>query len=230
MDRNELFLVNVPEATVSYAPVAHRHLVETIDEELYRRNIRIAQERFSTAREGKQLIGYMDIKYQENEDLGMRIAFRNSYDKSMSAALVAGSVVWICSNGMVSGEMQFLRKHTGTVAQELKENTIITIEELENHFKRMQEHSAKMKEIQIEKQLAAELCGRMFIEEDVITSTQLNIIKRELENPTYPVFEEPSLWSFYNHVTHSLKEAHPTRYIKDHVALHDFVEQEFELV
>jgi hypothetical protein len=58
----------------------------------------------------------------------------------------------------------------------------------------------------------------------------MNIIKREIAKPSYVEFVVPSLWSFYNHVTNSLREAHPLNYISQHVNFHNFIETEFELV
>ena len=66
--------------------------------------------------------------------MGTRFAFRNSYDKSMSVATVAGANVWICENGLVKGDMQFIRKHTGSVVKELNSIIIKTIEQLEAEF------------------------------------------------------------------------------------------------
>jgi hypothetical protein len=159
----------------------------------------------------------------------MRLAFRNSYDKSMSVAFVAGASVWICSNGMISGEIQFMRKHTGSVIQELNERIVSAIDELEQHFDLMISHSERMKSIELKKREAAELVGRMYIEEDLILPTQLSVVKKEIERPTYQDFRDDTLWSLYNHVTYSLKESHPITYIQQHKNLHQFVSDEFEL-
>ena len=61
----------------------------------------------------------------------------------------------------------------------------------------------------------------MFINDNLITSTQLNIIKKEIlysEN-----FIDPTLWSFYNHCTEALKVAHPAEVLQSHIKLHDYV-------
>lgn len=65
---------------------------------------------------------------------------------------------------------------------------------------------------------------------DLITSTQLGIIKRELNEPTFKDFTDPTVWSLYNHITYSLKEAHPSQYMKQHINVHKFFEEEFSLV
>lgn len=230
MKELDLYQVRVPVATDSYAPVSHRNVVEAVKEQLDIHNLKASNSWYHTARDGQQLIGYMDIKRPGYEELGLRLAFRNSYDKSMSVAFVAGAMAWICSNGMISGEMRYVRKHTGSVIQEMNEKITHSINELDAHFDRMVKHSERMKEIEIDPRVSAELAGRLFIEQDLISSQQLNIVKRELIKPSYKAFEDNNLWSFYNHVTNSLREAHPLNYISQHVNFHNFIETEFDLV
>jgi hypothetical protein len=230
MKELELYQIRVPLATDSYAPVSHRNMIEAVKEQLDIHNLIVSNSYYNTARDGQQLIGYMDIKRSDNEELGLRLAFRNSYDKSMSVAFLAGCSVFICSNGMLSGEMKYVRKHTGTVIQEMNEKITHSINELDAHFERMVKHSDRMKEIEIEPRVSAELAGRLFIEHNLVSSQQMNIIKREIAKPSYVEFVVPSLWSFYNHVTNSLREAHPLNYISQHVNFHNFIETEFELV
>lgn len=228
--KEELYKIPVPYATSSYSPVSHKNVIEHIYEELDKHNLSVTSESYRDSRYGQQLIGYMDLAYNNDTEMNMRLAFRNSYDKSMSIAFVAGSSVIICSNGMISGEFNFLRKHTGAVNQELSEKINLTINELEQHFIKMKQHSNTMKQIEIDKRASAELLGRMFIEEEIILSSQLNIIKSQLEKPEYNDFINPTLWSLYNHITYSLKNSHPLTYINQHQNLHKFVEKEFKLV
>ena len=230
MDKLDLYNVRIPASTDSYSAISHQNIIDAVYEQLDKRNLQVVNEKYNVAANGDKVIGYFDLNYMGNSEMGMRLAFRNSYDKSMSVAFVAGTQVWICENGCISGEIQFLRKHTGSVLGELHNKIITTIEQLEDHFIRTESHSIQMKSIELPKIKAAELYGRMFMVEDIISPTQLSIVKKELNEPTHKVFEEETLWSAYNHVTFALKEAHPLNYINQHVNLHKFVEAEYQLV
>lgn len=230
MDKLDLYNVRIPASTDSYSAVSHQNIIEAVYEQLDKRNLQVVKEKYNVAANGDKVIGYFDMNYMGNSEMGMRLAFRNSYDKSMSVAFVAGTQVFICGNGCISGEIQFLRKHTGSVLTELNNKIVTTIEQLEDHFIRTERHSIQMKSIELPKIKAAELYGRMFMVEDIISPTQLSIVKKELNEPTHKVFEEETLWSAYNHVTFALKEAHPLNYINQHVNLHKFVEAEYQLV
>lgn len=230
MNKLDLYNVRIPVSTESYSAVSHRNIIEAVEEQLDKRNMQIVAEKYNVAANGDKVIGYYDLMYDDDIELGMRLAFRNSYDKSMSVAFIAGSQVIICSNGIVSGELQYVRKHTGSVVDELNSKIITTIEQLEGHFIKMKKHSELMKSIELPKIKAAEMYGRMFMIDDIINPTQLSIVKRELNESSYEPFKEETLWSAYNHVTHALKESHPLTYINQHVNLHRFVEAEYQLV
>ena len=229
MTEQEIFNVPVPVATKSYAPVAHQSLVSEIREQLDRHNLIVASTTYQAARDGRQLIGFMDINSGDSE-LGFRLGFRNSYDKSMSAALVAGGVVWICSNGQVRGDIAFIRKHTGSIVHELKNKIEFAINTLQDDHIILNRHKESMKSIQTDREVVAQLAGELFLNQDIITSTQLNILKREIDKPSFDYNAPNSLWETYNHLTHALKTSHPTEYFERHQRLHEFVETEYELI
>ena len=228
--RDFLFNVAIPARTDSYSPVSHSNILSATYEQLDRHNLRVVGESFNSDRSGTKLIGCLDIIHPDAAHLGMRLAFRNSYDKSMSVAFAAGAVAWICSNGVVSGEIQYVRKHTGSVVQELNSKITNTINQLDEHFQKIIRQSEQLHNIEMSKEQYAELIGRLFIIDKVVIPTQLNIISREIDEPSFEDFRDMNAWSLYNHVTYSLKESHPTTYLQQHTEFHSFMEREFQLI
>ena len=224
-----LFNVPLPMKTDSYSPVSHKNIIEATYEQLDKHNLVVNNEFFNIDKEGRKLIGGLDITHPDAPYLGMRLAFRNSYDKSMSVAFAAGAVTWICSNGMVTGEIQYMRKHTGTVVDELNSKIITTINQLDVHFQKMLKHAGLLQEITLTKEQYAELIGRLYIIDKIIIPTQLSIISKEIDQPTFKDFEDLNAWSLYNHVTYALKNSHPTTYLDQHTEFHNFIEREFQL-
>ena len=131
---------------------------------------------------------------------------------------------------MVSGEIQYIRKHTGSVVQELNQKTTTAINQLGEHFQKMLRHSSQLHNIEMTKEQYAELIGRLYIIDKVIIPTQLSVIREEIEEPTFENFRDMNAWSLYNHVTYSLKNSHPTTYLTQHTEFHNFMEREFNLV
>jgi hypothetical protein len=79
-----------------------------------------------------------------------------------------------------------------------------------------------MKHVQIDARVTSELVGRMILEKEFIESTQLNIIKRELKNPTHDYGAPQSLWELYQYTTFAMKEVHPTLWMGNHIEAHEF--------
>jgi len=230
MTRELIYSIPIPKKTESYSPVSNRAIVSKIERRLHENNMEIENEKYNIGRSGNQVIGLMSIRHNDNKDIGMQIAWRNSYDKSKTIAFVAGGHAWICMNGMIIGEVQYIRKHIGDVVQELSNKIKIVISQLKERFVQTVNYAERMKKVVVEKRLMAELAGRLFIEHEIITAQQLSIIKHEILLPTFEDFKYNNLWSFYNHVTFSLKDAHPDKYLIQHTNFHKFIEKEFELV
>lgn len=224
-----LLSVPVPERTESYSPVSHGNIINAAYEQLDRHNLVVESEFYNHSRDGRKLIGRMNIIHPDVPHIGMQLVLRNSYDKSMSVAFAGGANVWVCTNGMVRGDIQYMRKHTGEVASELNQKIISTIDRLDEHFQLLIRHSEQLKNIEMTREQYAELVGRLFIIDKVITPTQLNIVSREIDEPTFEDFTDLNAWSLYNHVTYSLKESHPLTYLDQHTEFHHFMEREFQL-
>ena len=79
-----------------------------------------------------------------------------------------------------------------------------------------------MKQIELTKRSSAELVGRMFLEEEIIQSTQMCIIKREMDNPSFDYGAPGSMWELYNHTTLAMKELHPSLWMNQHMKAHSF--------
>lgn len=221
--------LRLPQKTSSYTPISNREVIDLITNEAINNNLTILNTAFKTNKDRTRTIGYFDIA-SDDSDMGMRAVFRNSYDKSMSFAFALGASVFICSNGMIGGEIAMKRKHTGAADDEARYKIISGVSMMGDNFQSMQKARSLLKSIEVDSRLNAELVGRMFMEHDFINSVQLNIIKKECENSDkFTTIWEPgySAWDLYNNVTHSLKESHPSSYMHDHINLHEFMMEQF---
>ena len=68
------------------------------------------------------------------------------------------------------------------------------------------------------------LVGRLFIEEELVDSSQVSCIKKEMGKPSYQYgVGQDTAWAFYNHVTHALKMSHPRSWMSDQQKFHEFM-------
>ena len=70
-------------------------------------------------------------------------------------------------------------------------------------------------------QQMGELAGRMFINDNLITATQMGIIKNEIHFSEH--FKNLTKWDFYNHCTEALKISHPGAVMQSHINLHQYI-------
>lgn len=226
----DLKKVKLPKATKSYKPVPHIEVINMTLEELEKAGLKVLDASYSSARDGRQARGDYSIGGENDKEMTIKLSWINSYDKSIPLGWAVGANIIVCSNGMVRGDDgAFRRKHTGTILSEYKENIHLYVNKVGDTFKKLVKDREALKRIDLDKRTISELIGRMFIEEEIVTATQMGIIKREIENPSFNYNADGSAWQLYNHVTVAMKEDHPQHYINRHVKHHDFFMREFDL-
>jgi len=223
----EFVNATLPFRTDSYTPISNREIMDLINEEAYKNDLIINGERFLANNKMTQFIGQYFIQSEES-GVGMQVAFKNSYDKTMPFQTAAGAVIFVCTNSMISGEINFKRKHTGDADNNAIEKVIATFELLGEYFEKLLTERERLQTIPANLRQVAELTGRLIYEEDIINTMQANIIKDELENSKnfkHIMDFDFSMYDYYNHVTEALKRSHPRTYLQDHINLHSFFQK-----
>ena len=228
--KNQMLAAPIPQQTRTYKPVSHKELMDLTLESIYQSGFTIKNEYYSVAREGNVATGRYSISNVADNEMNLQIVWQNSYDKSLSLKFALGTSIIICSNGMVTGDYgSFKKKHMGEIQTFTPTAITEYIKDGGTVFRQIQENRDFLKEREISEQAQAELLGRLFIEQDLITSTQLNIVKRELKTPTYNYNADGSMWELYNHLTFAMKRSHPSDWLNDHINLHEFFMDEAKL-
>ncbi len=229
---NKVFLLRVPipAETSTYKPVSHGKLMELTLDAIETCGFLLEKEIYTYSKDGLRANGKYLLKYGNDSEMSLMIAWQNSYDKSLSLKFAVGTWVFICENGCVSGNMgAFKSKHVGDVQEVTPQSIKEYICGAGETFYRMVDTKEAMKDIQVSRTKVAEILGRMFVEEGIIISTQLNTIKRELDKPTYDYGSPGSVWEFYNYITFSLKDCNPTYWLETQQKVHQYIVKEFNL-
>ena len=216
----ELILnAQVPASTKTYSPLSHLDLITSVKEQLDKRGLVVKDERYQENRKGQQMFGHMTVAgYNGEQD--MCLGFRNSYDKSMQVGVVGGSRVIVCSNMMFAGDFKALQMHQGNVVQELNIMLGKAADRLEEHYRKLQQDSDKLKQVEVNPRIIHEILGELFYSESVVTEAQLRIIRGELKEQAN--FGDGSLWDIYNHTTEALKTTPSGLIIGRHIDAHQF--------
>ena len=219
--------VEIPLQERVYRPIPNAVLINNTLEAIDKAGFNVEKEIYYTGAKGNQMLGRIGIS-MGNTEIGMELAFHNSYDKSLSLKFCVGEKIWLCQNGQCYGsEGNYKSKHSGLIQVEAPKNIQLYLENLEDKFENVLKRKKRFEQIEITKKTCAELLGRMYVEEEIITSSQLNIIKNELINPSYNYQADGTLWEFNNYVTYSLQQTNSKDYIDKSLQLFNFIETEF---
>ena len=223
------FLKSVPvERTNTYTPISHRQI---IDETLFlfkKHGLTVQNELYTECLDGKIAQGNYTLNVQDSE-MALELVWQNSTNKQVSFKYAIGSRIFACTNGCIYGDLDaYKRIHKGTADTEAIQKMNEFVSKMESNFQNMITIRDRMKEIEVTKRTCAELIGRLFAEEEIISITQVGIIKRELENPSFDYGVENSLWNFYQHCTHSFKEITPRVWLPKQIELSKFLTTEYQ--
>lgn len=218
-----LFDAVTPSQTRTYKPVLHRQLIDLTLESIEKAGFKIDKELYSASNDGQVANGRFTIKDVADDEMQLQIGWQNSYNRKLSLKFAIGTRIFICENGSVSGDFgAFRKRHKGDIQEFTPAHIVDYIQQAGDAFRKMQEERDMMKQVGITKRQQAELVGRMFIEEEFISSTQLNIIQEELKHPSHDYRSPKSLWELYNYTTYALKEIHPSLWMSNHIKAHRF--------
>lgn len=228
---HKLMNAPIPEKTDSYTPISHKSVITYSTGTLQKMGFKIKNSIYRSSVDGFIGQGEYHLQYGDDPEMGLMLAWQNSYNKQVSFKYAIGAHVFVCANGMVAGDLaSYKRKHTGTADHDALQHIETYISDAKMIFERLIHDREKLKNYDMSAKGVAEMIGRMYIHDQIITSTQINIMKRELENPTFDYgVDRYNAWSVYNYATHAFKEDNPRNWIKRHTDLHDFFAFEFGL-
>lgn len=221
--RNTMLSAPIPQETKTYKPVSHQELIDLTLESIYQSGYKLESQNYSTAREGNVANGRYTISNVADSEMKLQIGWQNSYDRSLALKFALGTSIIICSNGMVKGDHgAFRKKHQGDIQTFTPAAISEYIKGGGDAFQTLQKDRDMLKQYEATEKVQAEVIGSLFLQEEIISSSQMNIIKKELKTPTHNYGSEGSMWELYNNVTFAMKQSHPSDWMQDHIDVHNF--------
>jgi hypothetical protein len=205
----DLASVPVPEPTESYHPVPYGRFVEEVELHVPRFGLKILSSQYALAREGGQMFGVLTCTNGHNAgDYALAIGLRNSYDRSLSVGLVAGTRVFCCDNLAFSGEVQMYRKHTANVFRDLPDLIYRMLSQVTVLKARTDEEIAGMKALPTSQERAHHLMIEA-VQANVLSASRLPKVIEAWEDPRHEEFAPRTAWSLFNAFTEIQKDGSP---------------------
>jgi len=230
--REYLGTVPLPNHADTYTVISHEFVISNTLEQLALHGFTVADEKYRANSDGSIAQGIYYLNYTKDPEVGMMFAWSNSYNKLMRFKCGIGGYVFICMNGVVSGDMgSYSRRHSGTADSDTIKTIIDQISNADAYFDQILSDKDTMKAITLTERKQAELLGILYAEYEILTTEQMSTVKQQIDKPGYDYnCEVNSLWAFYNHVTYALKKSHPKDWMEDQRKLHLFISMEFDLL
>ena len=225
----ELRNASLPNHGGRYAVVAHGDVIDNAKNQILNAGFSINKTEYRMSNDGNIAQGVYHLDYANDPDMGMMFAWSNSYNKTMRFKCAVGGYVFICMNGVVSGNMgNYSRKHSGTALQDVINEITHQIAHAKEHYDVLLQDKQMLKNVLLSPRDKGRILGQLFANDEILTLTQVGIVKRELDKPTHNYNSDVnSAWTMYNHITLALKESHPSSYMKDHQRVHGYFVNEY---
>jgi hypothetical protein len=225
------YLINtpLPDATDTYTVISHETIINETKQLLSSKGFEIVRELYR-CNEGAQVAqGVYHLKYGEDPDMSLMFAWNNSYDKSMKFKCSVGGYVHASLSSVIGSNMgAWVRKHTGTADEEAVKTLSEQINNAELYFKQLVHDKELMKTIPVTPERRAEIVGRMYLINELVTGEQLVVIRSEFNKPSF-VYNgvENSVWAMYNAIIYALQKSHPKTWMDQQRVLHWMICKEF---
>lgn len=204
-NRETVNKIQAPEPDGRWYPISHGTLLETVEKELTKLDMRIVNESYGIAQEGHRMFGILQIGNGENPaDHSWVCGIRNSTDKSFPAGLCVGSGVFVCDNLAFSSEIVFARRHTTNIMRDLPMLVGRAVGELATKWDNQGKRIDAYKNTELGNKDAAWILLNS-LRQNVFPKTKIDDILTEWLEPRHPEFKDRNVWSLFNAVTEHLK-------------------------
>ena len=217
-----------PDATETWTPVPHHHLVGLVREQLSASDMVIREESHALTADKSRYFGLFSISRGEDSDqYGTILGVRNAHDKRFPAALAAGANVFVCDNLSFNGEVKLGRRHTRHILRDLPQLVARTFGQLSSNWNNQQKRFDAYKAKDFSRMEANDFIIQAF-ERGACTGRHISKVLEQWKTPNHPEFKPRNGWSLFNAFTEVLK-GNLNELPKRTEALHSFMDAKCDL-
>lgn len=221
VSRNALLDAELPAATDTYTVISHGLIINNASKYLTEAGFNIVNEYYKCNKGGEVAQGVIEVQYGDDPDMSMMFAFNNSYDKSVAFKCAIGGYIRLNNSYVISpNAVMYSRKHTGTSDEEAIETIKTQVSNAKEYFKQLVHDKERMKLIRLTRSEMSGILGKLYFDLNLLTASQITMIKAELKKPSYKYDKEDTLWTLYNHILVSLDKAHPRHWMEQQKLIH----------
>jgi hypothetical protein len=222
---SSILSAELPEKTKTYTPIQHGSIINRVREEIRDAGFVIIDEMYRASNEGKIALGTFKLRYKSDPDMDLCASFVNSYNKQYAFRFNLGGITKVNDTAMILNNSKlgaYKRVHKGDADILAAGKIAEFIGEAGEYWTALVEHKEQLKEVRISTNVRDMILGNLFFTDKVVNGMQMNIIQKEMANPSFNYkVEDDSAWALYNHIALSMKESRPATWMTDQIMLHD---------
>lgn len=189
--------------------IEHKVLIDAVEDECRTRGWKIEGCQFSLSPDKHDLAGAFrlnvgDVKLPEGQ--GLELGFLTSNAMRRRLKLVVGTRVFVCNNGMVSGDLVLCNKHTSGF------DLFGALEgAMDLYHERALELPKKIRALQ-QRELAPVEVEHLLVEtgrQEIMPWSRIGQVDEEYRNPTFGDHAVKTSWGLLNAFTHIVKKCPP---------------------
>lgn len=216
----------LPDATETYTVISHGEVIDTVREMLKQYGFIITNELYKAEANGNIALGFMQIETLTDPDMAMTFNWTNSYNKQVRFSCSVGGFIYDNQVPFVSTNNQAFwnRKHTGTALEETLETIELMVASAENHFAQIVAMKERFKSLEVNRKMYAKVLGLMYFDKQIISSEQVNIIKREYDKPSFDYKDKGTLWELYKMIMFGVIDQAPKNWYKQQMDVNSYIQ------
>lgn len=209
---DQLKKVKLPEASQTFTPIPHAHLVTEARKAIETAGLTIAEEEHAIARDGLRYFGGFALTGQDITGTDRKLVFglRNSGDKSFAASVCLGTSMMVCENLAFSSNIKLARRHTTNIFADLPRVLAEAVSRVTTHWVNTTNRIEAYKQAEIDEQQAADLLVKL-VDSKALPAREIYNVVKEFRAPRHAEFKGETLWNLYNGVTEHLKGSDLTK-------------------
>jgi hypothetical protein len=216
----------LPVATKSYTVISHGEIIDTVRKMLTKHGFIITNELYKAEANGDVALGFMQIETLNDPDMAMTFNWTNSYNKMVRFSCSIGGFIYDNQVPFVSTNSQasWNRKHTGTALEETMDVIESMVASADAHFAQIVAMKNKFKSIDVSRKEYAKLLGLLYFDKQVISSEQINMVKREYDKPSFNYTDKGTLWELYKMIMLGIVDQAPKSWYKQQMDINSYVQ------
>jgi len=206
---SELTTVKPKDSCHWYQPIAHSVLINILLKEIENRswgvsNMNISLSKDTTGMAASLNLYIPSVKAPEGQSFSIGILTAN--DLTRRLRMVVGTNVFVCNNGMATGELIMIKKHTINLdlEAEVRSSLDVYLEKVKLIDDMVKRYTDRLL-TEVESNQILMDAGR----QEMLPWSRIGEVDKEFHNPTYPEHAEKNSWNLYNAYTSVVKKCPP---------------------